>query len=310
VSLTDTLRKTMILNMDSRVKKKTVRTLLIGLTVICFVILVYLLVFLRLSGFWTTNYYTTIYFSPVKFREIMAGMTRQEVRDIAGPPFHRRRMTSACYWIYSLPLRPEKAYKKFEVVFDNDSKEVIRSSMTIDRLSWDPKTEQWIELSSPKPTSPWKISHFDYQMIQGEAPNIEGKSQNAYLIQIMATWCGPCSKGRVRIEKLLREDLSDIPIQLLLISVDESRRILREYLDNNQITTPVAWDPNNELSEPMSEKLIPRYLVLKGKTLYPFEFAHYTGESEEYYDDLAWFIRCYANIVPGQKNEDAILPSN
>ena len=288
----------MILNMDGRIKKKTVRTLLIGLIVICFVIFV----FLRSRGFWTNNYFTTSYFCPDTFNEIKMGMTQHEVRDIAGPPFHRRRMTSACYWIYSLPLRPEKAYKKFEVVFDNDSKEVIRSSMTIDRLSWDPKTEHWIELSSPKPTLPWKIAHFDYPMIQGETPPIEGKSRNAYLIQIMATWCGPCSKGRIRIEKLLREDLSDIPIQLLLISVDKNQRILQEYLNNNQITTPVAWDPNNELSEPMSKKLIPRYLVLKGKTLYPFEFAHYSGESEEYYDDLVWFIRRHANIVPGQKD--------
>lgn len=309
-SLTGILRKTMILNMDHRIKKKTTRMLIIGLTVICFVILVYILVFLRSRGFWTDNYYTTLYFSPATFYEIKMGMTQQEVRDIVGPPFRRRLMTSGCYWIYSLPLRPDKPYKKFEVVFDNDSKEVVRSIMTLDRLSWDPKTEQWIGRGSPKPTSPWKIAHFDYPMIQGEAPTIEGKPQNAYLVQIMATWCGFSTKARIRIEKLLGEDLSDIPIQLLLISVDDSQRILREYLDNNQVTAPVAWDPNNDLSKQMSEKLIPRYLVLKGKTLYPFEFAHYTGKSEEYYDDLAWFIRYHANIVSEQKNEGAILLRN
>ena len=277
--------------------------LLIGLAVICFVILVYLLVFLRLSGFWTTNYYTTFYFSPVKFHEIRAGMTHQEVRDLIGPPFLRKRWkTSGCQWIYSLPLRPDKPYKKFELLFDNDSNKLIRSFQSVDRLSWDPQTEQWIDRGSPKPTLPWEITHFDYPMIRGEAPTIEVKSQKAYLIQIMATWCGPCTKGRIRIEKLLGEDLYDIPIQLLLISIDKSQQVLREYLDNNQVTAPVAWDPNNDLSERMSEKLIPRYLVLKGKTLYPFEFAHYSGESEEYYDDLVWFIRYHANIVSGQKD--------
>ena len=115
-----------------------------------------------------------------------------------------------------------------------------------------------------------------------------------YLIQVMATWCRPCLKGRARIGKLLKEDLSDVPLQLLLVSVDENQKELREYLNKNQVTAPVAWDPNDHLSKSMSQKLIPRYLLLKAQTLYPFDFPHFVGESEEYYDDLAWFVRYHA----------------
>lgn len=267
---------------------------IIGLVTVCGVITICLLVFLRSHGFLATNYYTTLYFSLANFQEIKPDMTCQEVLRLVGLPLQRSRWQSGAWqWVYSLPLCPDKPYKKFEVVFDNTSRKVTRRIQSVDRLSWDPKTGQWIGLYPPEPASPWEIEHFNYPMIQGDPPIVETNSEKVYLIQIMATWCRPCVRGRARIEKLLKEDLSDVPLQLLLVSVDESQKALREYLNKNQVTAPVAWDPNDHLRRQMNNSLLPTYLLLKGKTLYPFDFPHYSGQSEEYYDDLTWFIRCH-----------------
>ena len=230
------------------------------------------------------NYWTTSYFSEAKFQEIKADMSYEQVRDLIGIPLQRIRWaTAGWHWVYSQPVDPNKPYRKFVTVFDNDTSKVVRSFQGVSRASKDSKSGQWIGLSTP-PILPWEITHFDYPMNQGEPPVVKRGAQKMYLIQVMATWCRPCLKGRARIGKLLKEDLSDVPLQLLLVSVDENQKELREYLNKNQVTAPVAWDPNDHLSKSMSQKLIPRYLLLKAQTLYPFDFPHFVGGSEEYYD--------------------------
>jgi len=271
-------------------KKMAVLTLVI----ICAIIGVLLFVKLRPRGFLVDNYWTTSYFSEAKFQEIKADMSYEQVRDLIGIPLQRIRWaTAGWHWVYSQPVDPNKPYRKFVTVFDNDTSKVVRSFQGVSRASKDSKSGQWIGLSTP-PILPWEITHFDYPMNQGEPPVVKRGAQKMYLIQVMATWCRPCLKGRARIGKLLKEDLSDVPLQLLLVSVDENQKELREYLNKNQVTAPVAWDPNDHLSKSMSQKLIPRYLLLKAQTLYPFDFPHFVGESEEYYDDLAWFVRYHA----------------
>ena len=268
---------------------------ILGLAIICAIVAVVLFANLRSRGFLVDNYWTILYFSAAKFQEVKADMTCEQVRDLIGLPLQRQRWTTAgWHWVYSHPVDPNKPYRKFVTVFDNDTSKVVQSFESVSRASKDPKTGQWIDLSTP-PSLPWEITHFDYSMSQGEPPVVKtGVKKTSYLIQVMATWCRPCVKGRARIEKLLKEDLSDVPLQLLLVSVDESQKALREYLNKNQVTAPVAWDPNDHLRRRMNNNLLPTYLLLKGKTLYPFDFPHYSGQSEEYYDDLAWFIRYHA----------------
>lgn len=267
---------------------------ILGLAIICAIVAVVLFANLRSRGFLVDNYWTTLYFSTAKFQEVKADMTCEQVRDLIGLPLQRARWTTkGWHWAYSQPVNPNKSYRKYLTVFDNDTSKVVRSFKSISRASKDPKTGQWLDLRT-HPALPWEITHFDYPMSQGEPPVVKAGAKKAYLIQVMATWCRPCVKGRARIEKLLKEDLSDVPLQLLLVSVDESQKALREYLNKNQVTAPVAWDPNDHLRRRMNNNLLPTYLLLKGKTLYPFDFPHYSGRSEEYYDDLAWFIRYHA----------------
>lgn len=266
---------------------------LLSLAIIFTLIGVLVLANFRRRGFLVGNYYTTSYFSAVKFQEIKADMTCEQVRDLIGLPLQRIRWTTAgWYWAYSQPVDPNKPYRKYVTVFDNDTNKVVRSFKSVSRASKDPKTGQWMDLRTP-PALPWEITHFDYPMSQGEPPIVKAGAKKAYLIQVMATWCRPCTRGRIRIEKLLSVELSDMPLQLLLVSVDERQKALREYLNKNQVTAPVAWDPNDHLRRRVNNNLLPTYLLFKGKTLYPFDFPHYTGQSEEYYDDLTWFIRCH-----------------
>jgi len=269
--------------------------------VICVAAMVCLLTFFASRRFSVSNYYTTLYFSSAKFHEIEPGMTRREVLDGVGIPLKRRRLQRGeWYWTYSLPMDPNRPYRQFEVCFDSSTGRVVRASHNTNRLSKDRKTGQWIGLFPPRPAAAWEIAHFDLPMVQGRSPMINTEVEKVYLIQVTATWCRPCVGGRIRVETLLKEILSDVPVSLLLVSVDESEQTLREYLSKNQVTYPVAWDPNRRLAKPMSQKLIPKYLLLKGRTLYPFDFPHYTGESEEYYGDLAWFIRHHtgSNFAP------------
>jgi hypothetical protein len=236
------------------------------------------------------NYFTNDDFSVENFKQIKAGMTCQEVRNLIGIPLNRWRGSRWWIWKYSMPLVPEKRYREYEVVFDNTTNKVIWIAKPLARVSWVPRANQWAGLR-PKPASAWQITDFNYPMIQGQLPEMREMATRTYIIQVMATWCKPCARDRARIKELLKKDLSDVSVELLLVSVDESEQALRKYLDENRITVPVAWDPKKLLSKPMNQSLIPRHLLLRGGTLYPFDFPHFSGESEDFYDDLKWFIR-------------------
>ncbi len=236
------------------------------------------------------NYFTTDDFSVENFKQIKAGMTCQEVRDLIGIPLNRMRGARAWTWMYSMPLVPEKRYRKYEVVFDSTTNKVTWIAKPLARVSWVPRANQWAGLG-PKPASTWQITDFNYPMVQGQLPQMREMATRTYLIQVMATWCKYCSSDRARIKELLKKDLSDVSVELLLVSVDESEQALRKYLDENQITVPVAWDPKKLLSNPMSKSLIPKHLLLRDGTLYPFDFPHVSGKSEDFYEDLKWFIR-------------------
>ena len=133
-------------------------------------------------------------------------------------------------------------------------------------------------------------------MIQGKPPDLDSQNQ-WYLIQIMASWCSPCTAQRVALEKLLYGNKRVVPIQLMLVSIDEDRKALDKYIEDNDITCPIAWDPGNRLDPLFSSNppnMIPKYLVLRGHTVYPFDWLMDVVWVEEVLQDLLWFSQTAA----------------
>jgi len=293
VALTFIKCQSMVSKMTGSAKNKARIGLVVVIAILCLA-LVYYLSFVKRMRLSVENTYTTVWFSAVNFQAIEARMTASEIRNLLGIPLYRQRWPGAgWHWIYSQPLSPDKPYKKFVVVFDNDTARVLRTFQALDRLVRDENGTSWVGLVH-QPVLPWEITDFNYPMIQGQPPVVKGEARKTYLLQLMATWCRPCTAQRRRIEQLIKRDFSGTSVQLLLVSIDKNKEALRAYLREHQVTAPVAWDPNGSLTRRTKLEIIPQYLILKDNIISPFGFVHYRGESEEYFDDLAWFINYHA----------------
>ena len=210
-------------------------------------------------------------------------MTGDEVRELIGPPLVRHRFEGGTQnrvvWVYTGATNPGSV-AQLVVAFDLTSLRVLNTAV------WNMRNAT----ASVFPKRP-SLERFDSPMVQGESPRLDGYGPR-YLIQIMASWCAPCSRQRPRIEELLREQDLGRPTQLLLVSVDEDKDAIVRYLDKNKISAPVAWDPERKLHKRFWDGGgIPRNLVLEGDLICPFDFPHHSGWTEEFFGDLHWFLK-------------------
>ncbi len=240
----------------------------------------------------TANHYLSPYFSYARFSRITKGMTSADVRDLLGPPLLRNKFQNReCEWAYSNQTRADRPYWQPCVWFDKHGK-VTRAVKSVRKPFKDPISGKWVLLGGGEPAHPWTISSFDHPMIQG-ALDVSSGSDQVYLLQVTATWCGACWAARPKLEKLLSKCFPDGSGQLVLIFVDTDSQAIRKYLKMHNLAVPSAWDPKRRFSKPMRRAEIPHYLILRGNRVYPFVFDHLSGQSAEYYEDLEWSLRHY-----------------
>lgn len=99
------------------------------------------------------------------------------------------------------------------------------------------------------------------------------------LINIFATWCGPCQKELAEVQKTLWPKFKDNnDFRMLVIGREHTDEQLTEYNKRKGFTFPLYPDPKREVSALFATKMIPRsYLVDKdGKVI-----EASTGYSEE-----------------------------
>lgn len=104
------------------------------------------------------------------------------------------------------------------------------------------------------------------------------------LINIFATWCGPCQSELAEVQKTLWPKFNDNKdFQMLVIGREHTDEQLTEYNKRKNFTFPLYPDPKREVTGKFATKMIPRsYLVDKnGKVI-----SATTGFGDGYMDKL------------------------
>lgn len=104
------------------------------------------------------------------------------------------------------------------------------------------------------------------------------------LINIFATWCGPCQSELAEVQKTLWPKFKDNKdFQMLVIGREHTDEQLTEYNKRKNFTFPLYPDPKREVTSKFATKMIPRsYLVDKnGKVI-----SATTGFGDGYMDKL------------------------
>ena len=89
------------------------------------------------------------------------------------------------------------------------------------------------------------------------------------LINFWATWCSPCKKEMVFLDKFERQ-YKDNGLSILSISVDSQKSLshVRSYIRANNYTYDVFLDPNRQVFKKLNGNLMPtNVLIDTGKSL-------------------------------------------
>lgn len=108
----------------------------------------------------------------------------------------------------------------------------------------------WLSGCSQEPDRPWKGSlfpKFALPTLDGVVHDIDQYLGLPLLINFWATWCPPCRKEMVDLNALYGK-LGPKGLELLAISVDTDRNLVREYLLHERLSFTVLIDDAQQWS--------------------------------------------------------------
>ncbi len=102
--------------------------------------------------------------------------------------------------------------------------------------------------SLPEAEATLPAPDFRFASLEGRAIGPEDYSGDVVLVELWATWCGPCRLQAKYLEELHTE-LKDTDVRFLAISVGEDEATVREYVARKPFPYPVLIDPEDTLSQ-------------------------------------------------------------
>ena len=106
--------------------------------------------------------------------------------------------------------------------------------------------------------------------LDGSKFDLATKREKVVLLNVWATWCGPC---RIEIPELqaLHNKLAPKGFEVIGVSVDESGvESVRQFVNEQKMTYPVALDPEGKLAAIFQTSVLPTSVLLDrtGKILW------------------------------------------
>ena len=116
----------------------------------------------------------------------------------------------------------------------------------------------------------------------------EASKDNVVIVSLWATWCVPCIKELDAISEVYEEWQDETNVELLAVSVDDSRTVKRvkPLINGKGWEYDILLDTNNDLKRALGASTVPLTLLIKdGKIVY--RHSGYTpGSEDELYEKI------------------------
>ncbi len=116
----------------------------------------------------------------------------------------------------------------------------------------------------------------------------EASKDNVVIVSLWATWCVPCIKELDAISEVYEEWQDETNVELLAVSVDDSRTVKRvkPLINGKGWEYDILLDTNNDLKRALGASTVPLTLLIKnGKIVY--RHSGYTpGSENELYEKI------------------------
>ena len=103
------------------------------------------------------------------------------------------------------------------------------------------------------------------KLLDGSSFDIAGERGNVVLLNLWATWCGPCRYEIPELEKL-HSQLAGQRFKVVGVSVDEGNPDeVRDFVAEQKMTYPVVLDPEGRLAEIFQSTVLPTSVLVDRK---------------------------------------------
>ena len=128
------------------------------------------------------------------------------------------------------------------------------------------------------------------------------------VVDFFATWCAPCKKSLPKLEQMAKQ--SGGTVQVIAISVDDTRTGVADFAKAQGVTFPVAWDENHTLARKWSVEKMPTTYIIDGTGTVRFMHSAYQeSESEVMGKELAQLTSERSATKPNTEVASATLPT-
>ena len=130
-----------------------------------------------------------------------------------------------------------------------------------------------------KDMKPWQLTD-----LHGETWKLTSFEGKALLINVWATWCGPCQAEHPHLQKLYDQLKSDPKIQIVTFNVDEEIGNVSPYMKEHRYTFPVLF-AKDYVNDVIGSFSIPRNWIVDSKGKWQWEQLGF-GDPERWQGEL------------------------
>ena len=102
---------------------------------------------------------------------------------------------------------------------------------------------------------------FTLKSRSGDNLRLAEQRGNIVLVNFWASWCGPCREELPKMEEL-QQTYQDLGFTVLAINVDDNPAKAETLLQDVQVTFPVLFDPQGEVSQQYDLSAMPTTVIV------------------------------------------------
>ena len=107
-----------------------------------------------------------------------------------------------------------------------------------------------------------KAPDFRLQTLEGEAYTLSSMSGKVVLLDVGASWCGPCNMAVPEVKTVYKHFSQNEDVIVWGINDGEALQKVREFLNHHHPPWPVLLDPRRQVREAYEIKAIPFFLLI------------------------------------------------
>lgn len=134
------------------------------------------------------------------------------------------------------------------------------------------------------------IPSIDLKTLDGKTYNIQAVTDkdNVVIVSLWATWCVPCIKELDAISDVYDEWQEETGVELIAISVDDSRTVnrVKALINGKGWDYQVLLDTNNDLKRALGASTVPLTIVIKDNKIVSRHSGYSPGSEDELYEKV------------------------